>query len=335
MRGSRLAVLAVLAAVLLAAVSASAAGAKPALRVGYVTFAGAVPSSRDLYGVPLMAFVRATKQYGVEGRVVYVAPNEDPAVAIESLARQKYDLIIVGLPNASGVDEAAARFPHAKFLLLDVPFEELPHRPANVRGTLYRAEQAAFLAGYLAALTERQDPGKHVVSSVGGVKTWGVDRWIAGFNAGARKADPAVTSLTAYSHDFGNPEKCRTIALSQIAKGSGAVFNVSGGCGLGALDAARDEGAWGVGVDVDQSFLGRHILTSAVLRFDRCIVDAIRALAGGTFTTGGNTVYDLRNGGVELGKISSSVPPSVIRQLTEIRRQIVAGEIDVPRISRT
>src|SRR5262249_7954857 len=177
-----------------------------------------------------------------------------------------------------------------------------------VRGTLFKTEQAAFLAGYLAALMERREAGKHVVSSVGGVKVWGVDRWIEGFNAGAEKADPAVRPLTAYSHDFANPEKCRTIALSQIAKGSGTVFNVSGGCGIGALEAAKEQGVWGVGVDVDQSFLGRHILTSAVLRFDRSIDDAIRALAEGTFTTGGNKVYDLRNGGVGLGKISPAVP---------------------------
>jgi basic membrane protein A and related proteins len=320
---------------LLAGVGGGAAHARPVLRVGYVTLAGTVPTSRDLGGVPLIAFVRAVKQYRVQARVVYVAPNQDPAVSMESLARQKYDLIIVGLPNVTGVDSVAAKFPRVKFLLIDVPVELLPHRRANVRGTLYRAEQAAFLAGYLAVLMEHRVAGKHVVSSVGGLKVWGVDRWIVGFNAGAKKADSTVTSLSAYSQDFANPEKCRTIALSQFAKGSGAVFNVSGACGLGALDATKAHGVWGVGVDIDQSFLGKHILTSAVARLDKCVVDAIRALVEGTFTTGGNKVYDLRNGGVGLGKISPSVPPSVIRQLTEIRRQIVAGKIDVPSVSRT
>src|SRR5262249_51817083 len=152
----------------------SAAQAKPALRVGYVTFAGAVPSSRELYGVPLMGFVRAVKRYGVEGRGVDVAPNQDPAVPLESVARHEYDLVIVGMPNVTGIDEVAAKFPRAKFLLLDAPVESLPHRRANVRGTLFRAEQAAFLAGYLAALMERRDAGTHVVSSVGGLRIRGV-----------------------------------------------------------------------------------------------------------------------------------------------------------------
>jgi len=50
------------------------------------------------------------------------------------------------------------------------------------------------------------------------------------------------------------------VALSQIAKGSRVVFQVAGVCGLGALEAASEHGIWGIGVDVDQSHLGQHIL---------------------------------------------------------------------------
>ena len=174
-------------------------------------------------------------------------------------------------------------------------------------------------------------PGKHVVSSVGGFKFSGVSRWIVGYNAGARKADPEVVTLTGYSQDFANPAKCSTVALSQIGRGSGVVFNVAGACGLGALQAAKDENVWGVGVDVDQSYLGRHILTSAVINWDKPVVDAIRRLVQGTFTTGADTIYSLHNGGVGLGKISPLVPRSFVQRLNEIRRQIAAGAIKVPR----
>ena len=61
---------------------------------------------------------------------------------------------------------------------------------------------------------------------------------------------------------------------------------------------------WGIGVDVDQSFLGSHILTSAVIRLDVAVYAAIRRLVRGKFTTGSDTVVDLENGGVGLGKIS-------------------------------
>src|SRR5262249_24655190 len=154
--------------------------------------------------------------------------------------------------------------------LLDISVATLPHPRPNVEGTMFRTEEAAFLAGYLSALMEDGTAGKHVVSSVGGFGPfWGVDRWIVGYEAGAKEADSRMTVLSGYSQDFANQEKCRTIALGQIAKGSGVVFNVAGVCGLGALAAAKDEGIWGVGVDVDQSYVGSQILTSAITRGDR------------------------------------------------------------------
>ena len=100
-------------------------------------------------------------------------------------------------------------------------------------------------------------PGEDVVSSVAGEKQPPVDRFIAGYQAGAKKADPKRHGRsTRYSQDFNDQAKCKAIALNQIAAGSVAVFAVAGGCGLGALDAARERKVWGIGVDADQSFLG-------------------------------------------------------------------------------
>jgi basic membrane protein A len=187
--------------------------------------------------------------------------------------------------------------------------------------------------GYLAGLMEKRRPGRDVIGSVGGYKFPGVDRWIVPFQLGAKRADPGIVTLNTYANNFSNPTKCRTVALGQIAKGAGAVFNVAGGCGFGALEAAKEKGVWGVGVDVDQSFLGRHILTSAIIRIDVAVSTAIQRLANGTFKTGGDTVFDLRNGGVGLGRVSPEVPRSFLRQLDGVRRQIIAGKIRVPTVT--
>ena len=65
--------------------------------------------------------------------------------------------------------------------------------------------------------------------------------------------------LVNYANDptFADQAKCKATALSQIARGSNVVFQVAGQCGLGALDAAKSKKVWGIGVDADQSFLGR------------------------------------------------------------------------------
>ena len=174
------------------------------------------------------------------------------------------------------------------------PTTSLAHRPKNVVGLVFSEEQAGYLAGHLAALVLTLSPGEEVISSVGGQRVPAVERWIAGYQAGARGANPRVTTLNSYTDDFLDPVKGRSVALSQIAKGSRVVFQVASACGLGALEAASERGIWGIGVDVDQSHLGRHILTSAVKRMDVAVFDTIEELARGTLETGRTSRFSLR-----------------------------------------
>jgi basic membrane protein A len=320
----------VLVAACLAATGGTAA-TKRQVRVGIVLNSGVVPSSRTIEGGLFAGFLRADRNPGVGGRVQYIAPSGDASGALRFFAQQRYDLIITAFPGPiDEIDRIARQFPHVRFFMPDVPIEALPHRPKNVQGSDYRASEAGYLAGFLAALMEDRRAGKHMISAVGGVPFPGVDRWIVGYKAGARRADPEIGVRVGYSMDFVDPAKCRRVALSQIAAGSGVVFNVAGECGLGALGAAKEARVWGIGVDVDQSYLGAHILTSAVLRSDRGVFDTIGRLQRGTFTTGGNTVFDLRTGGVGLGKVSPNVPRSFLLRLESIRKAIVAGKIRVP-----
>jgi len=153
-----------------------------------------------------------------------------------------------------------------------------------------------------------------------------VDRFIAGDQAGAKAADPGITTLNNYSEDFSDQAKCKQIALNQIEQGAGVIFQVAGGCGLGALDAAKEKGLWGIGVDADQSFLGPHILTSAVKRVDTAVFDAIKLVVDGKFK-GGNITFGLKDNGVAIGKISSRVPKSEVAKVMQIRADIIAGKI--------
>jgi basic membrane protein A len=108
------------------------------------------------------------------------------------------------------------------------------------------------------------------------------------------------------------------------------IFQVAGGCGLGALDAAKEKHVWGIGVDADQSFLGPFILTSAVKRVDQGVYLTIKDVEEGKFEGGRDLVFDLKNGGVGLGKTSPKVPKSILRQVDRLKAQIIAGTITPP-----
>jgi basic membrane protein A and related proteins len=298
------------------------------LRVGFVT---EPPGIEDTYIRPAyLGLERAVQELGIRGRVLTPAPKEGYVPSLSLLARQKYDLVIGGgsFP-AAAIDSVATEFPETRFAIIDFDQADLAHRPTNVAGLVFQEEEAGYLAGHLAALVLTLSPGEEVISSVGGQRTPSVERSIAGYQAGARRANPRVTTLNSYTDDFFDPVKGRSIALSQIAKGSRVVFQVAGACGLGALEAASERGIWGIGVDVDQSYLGRHILTSAVKRMDVAVFDTVEELARGTLETGRTSRFSLRNRGVGLGTISAAVPRSLKAEIEDVRAEIVAGKIPI------
>jgi basic membrane protein A and related proteins len=299
------------------------------LRVGLVTETTGIenPYIRGAY----LGLERAVRELGIRGRVLTPAPKEGYVPSLSLLARQKYDLVIgFGFFAAAAIDRVAMGFPETRFAMIDYAHDDLEHRPTNVVGLVFREEQAGYLAGHLAARMLTLSPGEEVISSIGGQRVPAVERYIAGYQAGARGANPRVTTLNSYTDSFLDPAKGRAVALSQIAKGSRVVFQVASACGLGALEAASERGIWGIGVDVDQSHLGPHILTSAVKSLDVAVFDTIEELVRGTLQTGRTAHFSLRDGGVGLGTISAEVPRSLEAEIEDVRAEIVAGKIPNP-----
>jgi basic membrane protein A len=276
---------------------------------------------------------RAEAQLGIAQEVFQSKSTQEYVPNLTTFARDGYDLAIgVGYTEADAIDTVATNFPNSNFAIVDVDQTEEPHKPPNLLGLLFKEQETGYLVGYLAGLEEKRRPGKDVIGSVGGEKQPPVDRFIAGYQAGARAADPGITTLNAYSQDFGDQAKCKQIALDQIQQGAGAIFQVAGACGLGALDAAKEKKVWGIGVDADQSFLGPHILTSAVKRVDTAVFDAIKLVVDRKFK-GGNIVVGLKDNGVGVGKISPKVPKSEVAKVMQIRADIIAGKIkNIPTI---
>jgi basic membrane protein A len=253
-----------------------------------------------------------------------------------SLARKGYDIIIgAGFLLAAQEATVAKQFPNTKFAITDYPAEIPPFngkKSPNVEGLTYAAQENSYLVGCLAGLMVKKQGGDQTIGVVGGVKIPPVDVFLAGYQAGAKKCNPAIKVLVGYSQDFIDQAKCKTVAQNQIDQGSQVEFNVAGPCGLGTLDAAKEAGIWGIGVDVDQSYLGKHILTSAVKRVDRGIYLAIKGAKEGNFKGGSSLNFNLANGGVAVGKVSPNVPASYLKTMNTYRAQIIAGKIKVPTV---
>jgi basic membrane protein A and related proteins len=300
-------------------------------RVGLVSDVGRF-NDRSFNQSALEGLQRSEDDLGITGRPVESRQTSDYVPNLGSLAREGFDLTIgVGFLLAEAVNTAAKRYPDSNFAIIDYSVNAPPFaKNANVQGLTFATNENSFMIGCLAALMAQKQGGKQVISAVGGIKLPTVDIFIAGYQAGAKECVPDTQVLVGYSQDFVAQDKCKEIALNQIAQGSQVIFQVAGGCGLGALDAAKQRDKWGIGVDRDQSSLGPHILTSAVKRVDQSVFLTTQAVVDGEFKGGTDAVFDLENEGVAIGKISSEVPQEFIDRMDEIKDQLVSGELTAP-----
>ncbi len=302
--------------------SGGAPSTAPKIKVGLVTDIGGL-NDRSFNFLANKGLQDAQSQLGIQGRVLESKSNADYIPNLQQLAAQHYDLVIsVGFLMGDATSQIAKQFPDVKMGIIDFAYD--PPIP-NVDGLVFKEQEAGYLAGYLAGKMTKSG----TVSTVGGQEIPPVDHYIAGFQQGAKAANPNVKLLNGYSQDFVAQAKCKEIALQQIAQGSDIVFQVAGQCGLGALDAAKEQHVWGIGVDADQSYLGNHILTSALKRVDVAVFKTIQQVQAGTFKGGQTVVFGLADNGVGLGKINSAVPQSVIDEVNAQKQKIISGQIKV------
>jgi basic membrane protein A len=307
---------------MLAAAGGSGAEGAKRYRIAFVAgIDGVRPPIMQQY---LAGLRRAVHDLDVEVRIVVQPVRTSRTSTFEGLARQGYDLVIAPF---GGVFAAAAAYPDQRFVVVDARMAEFGARwPANVQSVTARDEEIGFVVGYLAGLVERERSGPDAVGSVGGAKFPVVDRFIAGYRAGAKRASPSIRVLNGYAN-FWDPELCGRVAGAQIAKGIGVVFNVAGACGLGTLAAARKHRIWGIGVDQDQSALGPHILTSAIKDLGLVTYRTIELLVQGRLETGGETLLGVREGVLRLGPVSPRVPRRLVVRTLAVQRAIASGRI--------
>jgi basic membrane protein A and related proteins len=259
------------------------------------------------------------------------APNFNTAI------RKGAKLVIAaGFLLANTEATYAKKFPNVDFAITDytvhtAPFSNKKGTPLykNVEGLTYMANESGCLVGVLAAKMAKK-MGGNTIGAVGGIKIPPVDIWIAGYRYCAKKVVPGMQVIVQYSNDFVATDKCQTVAQNEISQGAKVLFQVAGGCGLGTLKAADDAKIWGIGVDVDQYKDAKRVLTSGVKRVDTGVYDAIQQASAGQFKGGSDLVFDLKNHGMGVGRISPVVPASWIKLMNQYRARIIAGTLKVP-----
>ncbi|HLI09089.1 MAG TPA: BMP family ABC transporter substrate-binding protein [Ktedonobacteraceae bacterium] len=313
----------------------------PAKTVALVTDIGGL-NDQGFNHLAYLGYTKALNQYHFTSRIIQTQSQNDYVKNL-TLAAQSADLVIaVGFLMQTPLDQVAKQYPNKYFGIVDgcaVPnpnngnCETLP----NVAPLFFKEQQAGCLVGAIAAQMEVDGPSKvphllgaNTISAVGGISIPPVNRYIAGYKYCAQKVDPSVNVLIGYSNDFSDTAKCKDVALSQINDHKAdIVFQVAGGCGVGALDAAYQKGVYGIGVDADQSYVNPNVITSAEKHVDVAVYDTINDFEHGQFNDNPPR-FDLSNDGVGFATPSSAVPADAVAKANAFEQQIKAGTLTPP-----
>ena len=312
---------AVIAVTGLVAGTGTAAQDQTAVKVALVTDTGGL-NDKGFNTLAGAGLAKAKKTLGskLDSRIYITNTDADRTPNLQRAAQDGYQLVIANgvLFTFGPLDTVPPAFADTKFLGIDVDFNAVKGKPKNLRGVQFREQEAGCLVGNIAALEAKRLAGPDIISAVGANKVTAIVRFFAGYQFCAKRANPSVKVITQYANDptFNDQAKCKATALSQIARGSKVVFQVAGGCGLGAIDAAKQKKVWAIGVDADQYFFGPHVLTSATKHVETAVYDSIIEFAKNpaAFKTGYNANYTAKNGGVGYGRLSVKLPKKVAAQ---------------------
>lgn len=285
-------------------------------------------------------YEQARAKYGFP-RAVIETKSQSDYVSNLTRAAQSSDLVIgVGFLMATALDQVARANPTKKFALIDScatdakgNCDPLP----NVAPLYFREEQAGCLVGAVAGQMELDGKAKvpkllghNTIAAVGGVKIPPVDHYIAGYKFCAQKVDPSIQVIYNYSQSFDDTAKCKDVALSQINQHQAdIIFQVAGGCGIGALQAADEKGVYGIGVDKDQASVNKSIITSALKRVDQAVSNTITAFESGKYSNN-PAAFDLNSDGVGYATPSSDVPADAKTAADNLIAQIKSGALSIP-----
>lgn len=269
---------------------------------------------------------RAQKEFGIESKPVESKSEKDYEPNLTELAEQGCDIVFgVGINMKSALEKVAPNYPETKFAVIDASVEA-----PNVRSLLFKEEEGSFLAGYLAGLMTKTNK----IGFVGGQQIPLIEKFAAGYAAGAKTANPAIEVLPEkYTGSWDNVDVGNVSATALFSSGADIVYHAAGRAGLGVIGAAKNQGKMAIGVDSDQDGIAEgNVLTSMVKRVDEAVYSTIKDVQNGEFSPG-SKVYDLKAEGVGLSEMKftkDKIGPEKLAKVNEIAEKIKSGEIKVP-----
>lgn len=270
---------------------------------------------------------KAKKELGIEVSYLESKQDSDYMTNVEILVDEETDLIVgVGMKLADTIKEASELYPEQKFALVDETYENIPE---NVRTILFNAEQSAYLVGLVAGKMTKTNN----VGFIGGMQLPVIDTFKYGYMAGVKAANPGAVVQEQYANSFTDQAKGKAIANQMYSNKSDIIFIAGGDVGTGAIEAAKENGKYAIGVDRDQSGLApENVLSSAIKRVDVGVYELAKELVEGSFKGGESITYGLDENAVGIPDTTSNlVSQEIIDFVNDQADKFKSGELKAPK----
>ena len=298
------------------------------LKVGLVTDTGGV-NDKSFNQSAWAGVQKAAAEFGYDAKFIESKQTTDYETNIDAFATQNYDVIVtVGFLMGDATASKAKQYPKIKFAIIDnsyFPTKGVAYCDdtikdcykdgglTNVTSLMFQEDQVGFLAGVLAAGMSKTG----TVCTVSGMQIPPVERYVIGFQNGAKWYKPDSKALNVYIPSFTDPATGKQTGVSMIGQGCDVVFGVGGNTGNGGLLAAKEASLMAIGVDVDQyntyPEVQSALMSSAMKNVDVAVYNYLKSVNGKTDTAGILTA-NIVNGGVVLAPFhdwDSKIPADV------------------------
>ncbi len=267
------------------------------------------------------------------------ASESDYVTNLDSAVSGGYNLVFgIGFALESAIAEVAPNNPDTNYVIVDSVVKDQD----NVVSVGFADHEASYLAGVAAAKSTKSNH----VGFIGGMEGVVIDRFEAGFVAGAKSVNPDIKVTIDYAGSFADAAKGQTLAAAQYAAGADVIFHASGGTGNGVFAAAKAENetrneadkVWVIGVDRDQSAEGEYtskdgkssnfVLASTLKQVGTSVKDLANKALAGEFPGGEVVTFSLADGGVDLAETNLS--DDATKAVADAKKAILDGKVTVP-----
>ena len=241
-------------------------------------------------------------------------------------------IICIGTDQKDALTQVAPNFPDQSFIICDTELD-LP----NVTSLYFRAEETGFQLGVIAGLLEKGGVlpnlrGENKIGFVGGKDITTINRFAAGYAAGAKLVNPEIEVITSYVGSFGDPAAATELATGMYDQGADIIFACAGGSGLGVFTAAEKSGGYAFGIETNQNSLSPDcIIASGTRDWSKAVYEAAALALDGTLQAGLMS-YGIADGALYPERADSNVPVSeeIMKTMDELSAKVADGTYELP-----